>query len=476
MRKMFVVVAMSAGMLTACDSFGQAVTSHTDVLARAAGHELTVTQAASLVAPYRDVPAQRDVVDALANLWVDYTLLAAAAAQDSLFRTVDLEPLLRPSMDQWMVWKLREKVIQVDTALTDDELRALYEQQGVGLQVRARHILLQMPADATPALRDSVTALANELQRRASGGEDFATLARSFSQDGSAQQGGDLGFFGRGQMVPDFENAAFALQPGQVSGVVQSPFGLHIIKLEERQQTPFEEAGEEFRATARQERESKAEETYITSLTDTMSIEVQEGSAATAREIARTPGMDLRGRAANRAFVRFKGGAVTASEFLAVARTWPAQMRGQFDAATDEQIVQVLVGLARNEVLVNEALRNDLSVTEVEADSLREQMRFNLRIAAVNAGLTSIQPQEGETSSQAIDRKVTGFIEALLKGEQQAYPLGQVSFVLRSQYKGEVFDRAFDAVVARIEAQRPPEAMPTPLPTPPPTTTTGEAR
>ncbi|MCI0433901.1 MAG: peptidyl-prolyl cis-trans isomerase [Gemmatimonadetes bacterium] len=472
MRTMFVVVAMAAGTLTACDGFGQAVTSHTDVLARAAGHELTVGQAATLVAPYRDVPAQRDVVDALANLWVDYTLLATAAAQDSLFRTVDLEPLLRPSMDQWIVWKLREKVIQVDTALTDDELRALYEEQGVGLQVRARHILLPLPADATPAVRDSITALAGQLRQRAAGGEDFAMLARAFSQDGSAQQGGDLGFFARGAMVPDFENAAFALQPGQVSDVVQSPFGLHIIKVEERKQTPFEEAKDSFRATARTEREGSAEEAFIKSLTDTMSIEVQEAATANARELARTAGTELRGRAANRAFVRYKGGAVTAAEFLAVARTWPVQMRGQFDAASDEQIGQVLEGLAHNEILVNEARRNGLEVTEVEADSLREQMRFNLRIAAVNAGLTSVQPQEGETSNQAIARKVNAFIEALLKGEQQAYPLGQVSFVLRTQFKGEVFERAFDPVIARIEAQRPPE----PLPTPPPPTTTGEGR
>ncbi len=474
MRRMFVFFAMAAATLAACDGFGQAVTSHTDVVARAAGHELSVNQAASLVAPYPDVPAQREVVDALANLWVDYTLLATAASQDSLFRTVDLEPLLRPSMDQWMVWKLREQVIQVDTTLTDEQLRALYDEEGFETQVRARHILLQMPMDAAPAVRDSVTQLANDLQRRASGGEDFATLARTYSQDGSAQQGGDLGFFGRGQMVPDFENAAFALRPGQVSGVVQSPFGLHIIKLEERTQTPFEEAKDRFRANKQQERESAAEESYITSLTDTMAIEVQEGAAASARELTRSPSMELRGRVANRAFVRYKGGAVTAGEFLAVARTWPAQMRGQFDAASDEQIAQVLEGLARNEILVNEARRNNLSVTEVEADSLREQMRFNMRIAAVNAGLTSVQPQEGETMHQAIDRKVTAFIEGLLKGEQQAYPLGQVSFVLRSQFKGEVFERAYDATVQRIETQRPPEPMPIPPPaTPPPTTTTG---
>ena len=449
-------IAIAAGILPACDSFGQAVTSHTDVLARAAGHEFTVDQAASLVAPYREVPAQRDVVDALANLWVDYTLLATAASQDSTLGTVDLEPLLRPFMDQSVVWKLREQVIQIDTILTDEELQQLYETEQPALQVRARHILLRLAADATPAVRDSVMSLARSLQQRAAAGEDFAALAREYGQDGTAQQGGDLGFTGRGGWIPDFEEVAFALQPGEVSDVVETPFGLHIIKVEERQQPPFEEVKENYRSQAQGDRETKAEEQYITSLTDTMAIAVQEGAAENAREMVRSPDLSLRGRAASRALVRFKDGSLTASEFLEVVRTWPAQTRGQFVAANDDQIGQVLEGIARNEILVNEANRQGLQVTEAEADSLREQTRFSMRIAAVNAGLTSIQPQEGETMPQAIDRKVRAFLEGLLKGEMQAYPLGPVSYALRNQFNGEVFERSFDTVVARIEAMRPP--------------------
>jgi len=100
-------------------------------------------------------------------------------------------------------------------------------------QVQARHILLKLDESADDEQKAAVRKQAEELLAKAKAGDDFAELATANSQDeGSAPKGGDLGSFGRGMMVPPFEEAAFALAPGQISDIVESAFGLHIIKVE----------------------------------------------------------------------------------------------------------------------------------------------------------------------------------------------------------------------------------------------------
>lgn len=120
--------------------------------------------------------------------------------------------------------------------VSEDEMRARFAEAEGALQQRPRLltfsqvVLLPEPSDEA---RETARALAEDLLGRIRGGEDFAQLARRYSQDpGSAQLGGDLGWFRRGRMVQEFEDAAFSLGTNQVSDVVETEFGYHIIKLE----------------------------------------------------------------------------------------------------------------------------------------------------------------------------------------------------------------------------------------------------
>ena len=464
MRKLLSIAAAFTvvGGFTACDGLSQAMTSHTDVLARAGGHELTVDQTVELLSRNQRMPIQAEVVEAIANLWVDYTVFALAASEDSTLSSIPLDALLEPWLNQELVWGLREKVIQVDTMITDSALQAEFQQRQPDAQVRARHILFRIPQNATPQQRDSVIGLAQSIREQAVTGMDFAALARQHSQDpGTAEQGGDLGFFGRGQMVGPFEEAAFSLEPGQVSELVETPYGFHIIRVEERQLPDFETNREGFRQQLIMARAAEAEEAYVSRLTDSLNIRVEDGAIEVARDLASKPGGTLNRRAANRALTSYAGGSFTAGEYLDIIRSLPSVQRSRLAMTEDEEIENLLQYYTRNEILVAEARKQGVATDAAQADSLRTSAREQLQEAARAAGLIDIQPQAGETREQAVDRKVMAYLQSILDGQQNVLSLGPLSYALRSVYGGEVLERAFPVVVQRVEAARP--AVP-PLP------------
>lgn len=152
--------------------------------------------------------------------------------------------------------------LQVQIQPSDSELRAMYdaakESYKVPEMVRAQHILIRSAQGATPAEDQAAKAKADSVLAQIRAGADFGDMARKFSDDpGSKENGGDLGFFGPGQMVPEFERPAFSQQPGQVSEVAKSQFGYHIIKTLEKRPSSyrtFEDVREELRATATAEK------------------------------------------------------------------------------------------------------------------------------------------------------------------------------------------------------------------------------
>jgi peptidyl-prolyl cis-trans isomerase D len=124
-------------------------------------------------------------------------------------------------------------------------------------QIRARHILLKVDKAGDPEKAAAVQKEAQTLLEKIKKGTDFASLAKKYSQDeATAGAGGDVGFFNRGAMVGPFEQVAFGLQPGEVSDIVETQFGYHIIKLEERKPKrvrPLEEVREELVRELQQE-------------------------------------------------------------------------------------------------------------------------------------------------------------------------------------------------------------------------------
>jgi peptidyl-prolyl cis-trans isomerase C len=143
----------------------------------------------------------------------------------------------------------------------DEELAAYYRDNEHRLtfpeEVRVRHILLTWKPAGTGDDRAAIRRKMAPILEQARGGGDFAELARRHSEDSIAPNGGDTGFFRRGEMAPAFEKAAFALAPGEVSDMVETPFGVHILRLEERRPArllPLDEVREQLRDHVRRER------------------------------------------------------------------------------------------------------------------------------------------------------------------------------------------------------------------------------
>ena len=145
---------------------------------------------------------------------------------------------------------LQKKALTEDIEVTDEEVQTYYDTLG---KVEARHILV----------KDEATA--NEVKKKLDEGADFAELAKEYSTDeGSAANGGDLGFFGKGEMVPEFEKAAFSMKKGEISAPVKSEFGYHIIEVTDIEKPkPLEEIKDEvtFEVKASKIDPAKAQET-----------------------------------------------------------------------------------------------------------------------------------------------------------------------------------------------------------------------
>jgi peptidyl-prolyl cis-trans isomerase C len=159
---------------------------------------------------------------------IENELMAEAATQAALDSGPSFDDRLKYHRRRALRDAYYDKSVR--NAVTEDEAKKVFDEKIAGLkpeeEIHARHILVATEAEA------------KEVEERLKKGEDFATLAKEKSKDPSAE-GGDLGFFSRGQMLKPFEDAAFALKEGEISEPVQTQFGWHIIKVEEKRTRPL---------------------------------------------------------------------------------------------------------------------------------------------------------------------------------------------------------------------------------------------
>lgn len=182
--------------------------------------------------------------------------------------------------------KLLDDQIGGKSTVSEKESRAYYDSNLASFkkseQVRASHILIKVDPGADEAKKAEARTKIESLQAKLKNGEDFGALAKEYSEGPSGPKGGDLGFFGRGQMVKPFEEVAFSMKPGQVSGMVETRFGYHLIMVTER--TPestlsYEEVKDRLEQYLKQQKVQEEIAAYVETLKSKAKIErfVKEG-------------------------------------------------------------------------------------------------------------------------------------------------------------------------------------------------------
>jgi parvulin-like peptidyl-prolyl isomerase len=186
---------------------------------------------------------------------------------------------------QLSVRRLIQEDIVPGVTVTDREIDAFYVANGEKMrrpeQVHVRHILIKLEPDADEGAQQSARATIDGILVEARAGTDFAELARTHSQGPSASKGGDLGFVSHGQLVKPFADAAFALEPGEISEVVRTRFGYHIIRLEARREggpAEKQEVAEQIRTHLHSAKVQQQVQELVQRLRDEAKVEILEPS------------------------------------------------------------------------------------------------------------------------------------------------------------------------------------------------------
>lgn len=189
-------------------------------------------------------------------------------------RNMTVERLRADIRKDLAINKMLEAALSGAAAVTDADVKDFYDKNPDEFTgVRASHILIKTEG-LDDASKKTARATIDDVLKQAKAGGDFGELAKKHSSDGSAQQGGDLGFFTKGRMVPEFSNAAFKLQPGQISDVVETQFGYHIIKVTERKDVPIAEASEKIRGFLASRKRDEQQQAFVASIKNKSKIEV----------------------------------------------------------------------------------------------------------------------------------------------------------------------------------------------------------
>ena len=466
MKRNIALAAVAAFTLSACSGLKDALNAHTDWVARAGSAELSVTKLANLLGKSR-APVRKDIAKSIANVWSDYQLLGMAAAHgDSLNDPKQIDEAMWPAIANM---KAKKWYDVVSKGWGVEDTAAAKRQWDSGQILAADHILL-LTQGMNDTQKAAVKKKADSLRTKVTAA-NFADIATKNSQDQqSAKQGGSLGIFPKGSMVPEFEKALVALKPGQISPVIQTQYGYHIIH-----RPTYDQIKSQLLAASKGRTVAVAESTYLAKLEQNGKIEVKKDAPTVVRAVGNDPDAYRRDKTV---LATSTAGKFTTSRLVGWLETLPPQARvlDQIKQSPDSLLVQLVRNFVKNELVLKQADSAKVQIDPAEMAQLHASFTNAVRTAwtqlgVLPASLADSAKSEGDREKLAAKR-IDVYFTRLLQ-EQAAFvsvptPL---SNILREKYKYSFNDAGFDRAVqeaAKIRssadsahsAQQPPTAVP----------------
>jgi PPIC-type PPIASE domain len=442
MNRNIALAAVAAFTISACSGLRDALSAHTDWVARAASVELSVTKLATLLGK-STAPVRKDVAKSIANVWVDYQLLGVAAAHN--------DSLNDPKLIDEAMWSEIAKIKAkkwydiVSKGWGVEDTTAAQKQWESGQVLAADHILL-LTQNMSDAQKASVRKKADSLRAIVTPA-NFAKLAQANSQDqATAKQGGSLGIFPKGAMVPEFEKAVVALKPGQISPVIQTQYGYHIIH-----RPAYEQVKTQLLQASKGRSVAVAESTYLSKVEQNGKIEIKKGAVATVRALANDPDAYRRD---NTVLATSTAGDFTTSRLVGWLETLPPQARvlDQIKQSPDSLLVQLVRNFVKNELVLKQADSAKVPIDPAEIAQLHANFTNVIRSAWAQLGVTPSSLADSAKSEsdreKLATKRIDDYFTRMMQEQTRFVPIQTaVSDVLRRKYKYSFNDTGLDRAV-----------------------------
>lgn len=444
MRRLGLVVAVLAA--AGCSALRDAFTAHPKAAARAAGQTLSVERLAQLASRAKGMPLDASSLSRLADAYVDYALFAMAVVQGrNLDDSATIARAMWPRVSQLrfnhffagISKSVEPTPHQVDSTYAAGEVRAF------------QHILITVPPNAPPPEVERKQQQINAVWRGlvTTGGENFAAVARRRSEDeGSKPAGGYLGAGGRGRFVRPFEEAAWGLAPGQMSGVVRSAFGFHIIR-----RPPLAEIRDTFTADVAQVLETRLDSAYLSDLVTQHEVRVADDAPQAIRDAVQ----DLPAAAgSDKRLASYRGGTFTVKDFARWVAAVDPRFAQQLATANDSLIRLALDRVIERELALRQAESTQVSLPDsewaavrAEYDSTLALLRDQLRLDPTAVRDTSV-PVTRRT--QFVMAAVDAYFDRVVGGQAEYHSVPH----FLAQTLREQADWSVDAAGVRSAIQR----------------------